>query len=409
MADIDRGVGRPGSDGPDLGGLDEDILTADLEADLVDDLGDDGLGEDALGDSGESTEDDESEESEDGFSDDDDDGSFLGGTSGSDGPGFSSSPDSFGFEGDGEDSFDFGDAGGGADHTGSLGSPRGESHGRSGPGEGGTSAGAGSAGPKGSSGSSGKSGGDHGGHGGGHGEGGSISPSSVASTSVVTEPFDLPRPSDFTAAPHEKIDGKKTDDDLDGGGGTDVIKGAKGDDDIDGAGGDDWLRGGHGEDVLDGGAGSDVVDGGKGDDTLSYTLGENAGETDFYDGGKGVDTLQINLSADELTQEMWDELQDLREWMAENYDSKSSTGHSFSDASFRSDKHPVYQTSFGLTVRNIEDIEVHVEGYGVVDLDEGLPGISPDPEPEPEPEPAPESEPARSRASGPLLPSHPAE
>ncbi len=43
MADIDRSVGRPGSDGPDLGGLDEDILTADLEADLVDDLGDDGL------------------------------------------------------------------------------------------------------------------------------------------------------------------------------------------------------------------------------------------------------------------------------------------------------------------------------------------------------------------------------
>ena len=64
MADIDKGVGRPGSDGPDLGGLDEDILTADLEADLVDDLGDDGLGGDALGDTEESTEEDESEESE---------------------------------------------------------------------------------------------------------------------------------------------------------------------------------------------------------------------------------------------------------------------------------------------------------------------------------------------------------
>ena len=84
MADIDRGVGRPGSDGPDLGGLDDDILTADLEADLVDDLGDDGLGEDALGDSDESDEDGESEESEDGESEDDDgdgfgDSAFSGG------------------------------------------------------------------------------------------------------------------------------------------------------------------------------------------------------------------------------------------------------------------------------------------------------------------------------------------
>ncbi len=366
MAEIDKGVGRPGSDGPDLGGLDEDILTADLEADLVGDLGDDGLGEDALGDSDESAEDGESEESEDGSGDDDDDGfgdsafsggfgdgSFLDGTSGSDGPGFSSfSPDSFDFDGDGEDSFDFGDSDGdgdGADHTGCLGSPRGEAHGRSGP-----------------------------------GEGGSVSSSSVASTSVVTEPFDLPRPSDFMGAPHEKIDGKTTAGDLDGAGGGDVIKGAKGADDIDGAGGDDWLRGGRGEDWLDGGAGTDVVDGGKGDDSLVYTLGENKGESDFYDGGKGVDTLQINLTADEF--EMFQsELSALRDWMAEYYDPKSSTSAGFNDASFHSDKHPIYQTSFGLTVRNIENIEVHVEGYGVVDLDEGLPDISSDPAPEPEP------------------------
>ena len=144
MAEFDKGIGRPGSDGPDLGGLDEDILTADLEADLVDDLEDDGLGEDALGDSDESAEDGESEEPEDGSGDDDGDGfgdsafsggfgddSFLAGTAGTDGFGFSfSSPDSFDFDGAGEDSFDFGDvddAGHGADHTGSLGSPRGES------------------------------------------------------------------------------------------------------------------------------------------------------------------------------------------------------------------------------------------------------------------------------------------
>ena len=140
MADIDKGVGRPGSDGPDLGGLDEDILTADLAADLVDDLGDDGLGEDALGDSDESAEEDESEESEDSSGDDDGDGfgdsafsggfgddsspggSFLGGSAGTDGSGFSSSSsDSFDFDGAVEDSVDFGDsgdAGGGADRSG---------------------------------------------------------------------------------------------------------------------------------------------------------------------------------------------------------------------------------------------------------------------------------------------------
>ena len=121
-------------------------------------------------------------------------------------------------------------------------------------------------------------------------------------------------------------------------------------------------------------------------------MGENKGETDFYDGGKGVDTLQINLTTDEFKL-FQSELSALRDWMAENYDPKSSASHSFSDASFRSDKHPIYQTSFGLTVRNFEAIEVHVDGYGVVDLDEGLPEIASDPAPEPEPEPAPEPDP----------------
>ncbi len=170
-----------------------------------------------------------------------------------------------------------------------------------------------------------------------------------------------------------------------------------------GAGGDDWLRGGHGEDMLDGGAGSDVVDGGKGDDTLSYTLGENKGDSDFYDGGKGVDTLQINLSADELTQEMRDELQDLREWIAETADPKRSESHSFSDSSARSAKHPIYETSFGLTIRNIESLEVEVEGYGPVDLDGGLPDFDLVPDPDPEPEPTPDPEPAPEPTADPVV------
>ncbi len=124
--------------------------------------------------------------------------------------------------------------------------------------------------------------------------------------------------------------------------------------------GDNWIRGTHDDDVLDGGAGNDVVDGDRGDDTLIYDLGENEGATDYYDGGKGSDTLVIKMTTEQFA-EHEAELADLENWMSENANEKRSESHGFNDASANSAKHPVYETSFGLTVRNIENLEIKIE------------------------------------------------
>ncbi len=208
-----------------------------------------------------------------------------------------------------------------------------------------------------------------------------------------------PSPSEVASHRDELILGKGGGDALPGGDGVDDIRGFKGEDTLDGNGGDDWLRGGHGADTLDGGAGSDVLDGGKDADVLIYTLSENLGASDYYDGGKGSDILQINLTADEY-RALQEELIDIRDWIAENSDPKSSSSHGFNDASANGPHHPIYETSFGLTIRNFEDLRIEVEGYGEVSLDEGLPEADPAPEPEPTPDepiiverpPAPEDE-----------------
>ncbi len=155
------------------------------------------------------------------------------------------------------------------------------------------------------------------------------------------------------------IRGDGADEELVGTAGMDDIRGFKGSDVLNGNRGDDWLRGGHGDDVLDGGAGSDVVDGGKGDDVLEYTLSENAGETDFYDGGKGTDTLKLNLTQAEYDLHA-DEIAELETWIADNANPKSSTSHGFNDQSAYSGKHPVYETSWGPTVRNFEKLEINI-------------------------------------------------
>ncbi len=182
-----------------------------------------------------------------------------------------------------------------------------------------------------------------------------------------------PVPATTASARDDLIHDDKSDETLAGGPGIDDIRGFKGDDALDGASGDDWLRGGHGDDVLDGGAGSDVVDGGKGDDVLEYTLSENAGETDHYDGGKGVDTLRLNLTAAEY-ENLKDELEELDAWIAETANPKRSESHGFSDKSAHSAKHPVFETSFGLTVRNFESLEVNI-----VDTEETAPEAKADP------------------------------
>ena len=70
MAEYDKEDGRPGSMGPDLDALDEDLLSADLEADLDGEFGEDALDEGDPGDSGDPGLDDEFEVSDDDKDDD---------------------------------------------------------------------------------------------------------------------------------------------------------------------------------------------------------------------------------------------------------------------------------------------------------------------------------------------------
>ncbi len=365
MAEYDKEDGRPGFLGPDLDALDEDLLSADLEADLDGDIGEEARDEGGLGDSGDAGLDGEFEDSDD-ERDDDEGGAFGGpgfsggfgaggflGAGGSGGPDFSFGPSDSGDSGG--ELFDFespppppsvdlggGDddsPGGGLDDAGVSFAPSFDDHSERGLGR-------------------------------GPDRGGSDDAEVEVHSDFIAK-ADRPSPSDFVSGDPTRIDGKKTDDEISGDDGGDVIRGFKGDDTLDGGSGDDWLRGGHGDDELTGGAGSDVVD-----------------------GGKGVDSLKIKLDPEELTEEMWDELQDLRDWMAENANDKRSTGHAFNDAAARSAGHPIYVTSFGLTVRNIEALELEVEGFGPIDLDGDMPVFdeAPEPGPEPEPEPLPEPE-----------------
>ena len=162
------------------------------------------------------------------------------------------------------------------------------------------------------------------------------------------------------------IVGDSDDNLLAGTSGGDYIRGLGGDDTLTGDAGGDWLRGGGGNDTVDGGSGSDVVDGGKGDDLLVFTLSENVGETNRYDGGKGADTLRLNLTLAEF-QAVRAELVELQAFIAENADPSRSTGQGFGNQSANSANQPVFETSFGLTVRNFEALEIFVDGSGPVD------------------------------------------
>jgi len=157
----------------------------------------------------------------------------------------------------------------------------------------------------------------------------------------------------------EYIVSKHGDDMLNGHSGDDFIKSGKGEDVIEGNGGDDVLDGGHGNDRLDGGSGSDVLNADKGDDALIYTLGENTGATDYYDGGKGTDTLVLRMTSEEYALHEV-ELADLAEWIADNSDDRRSSSKQFNDASANSPAHPVYETSFGLHIRHMEELKIEI-------------------------------------------------
>jgi Ca2+-binding RTX toxin-like protein len=137
------------------------------------------------------------------------------------------------------------------------------------------------------------------------------------------------------------------DDTVDGGTGDDVLNGGFGDDALQGGSGNDVLEGGFGNDVLDGGAGSDVVRGGFGSDTGIYSFSENEGTSDFYDGGFGEDTLRMDMTSEKFDLYR-SELLEIQDWM-----NRGSRGR--------------FETSFGLTLRRWDGLDVFVNGEGPVD------------------------------------------
>ncbi|MDH5772742.1 MAG: hypothetical protein OEY84_06360, partial [Rhodospirillaceae bacterium] len=74
-----------------------------------------------------------------------------------------------------------------------------------------------------------------------------------------------------------------------------------------------------------------------------------------------------------MSQEHFDALQDeisqLQDWIADNANEKRSEGHGFKDSSHHSSQHQVFETSFGLTVRNIEELEVEITSAPPVNID----------------------------------------
>jgi hypothetical protein len=152
---------------------------------------------------------------------------------------------------------------------------------------------------------------------------------------------------------HDVVHGTRDNDVLNGTEKNDVIFGLKGDDELLGNGGNDWLKGGKGNDLLDGGAGNDKVFGGKGDDIAVYSVAENAGNSsrgmgDLYDGGKGHDVLQLILTPEELASDaVKADIAAFEAFLAENGSGCGSHGKVFEF------------TSFDLTVRNFEALEVN--------------------------------------------------
>ncbi len=102
-------------------------------------------------------------------------------------------------------------------------------------------------------------------------------------------------------------EGNSSANNIDGGGGDDVISGGDGNDTIDGdqhwyksEDGDDTIFGGAGDDTITGGGGEDVIDGGADDDKIygDHSWNESGGGNDTIDGGAGNDTIYGGAGSD---------------------------------------------------------------------------------------------------------------
>jgi polyhydroxyalkanoate synthesis regulator protein len=143
---------------------------------------------------------------------------------------------------------------------------------------------------------------------------------------------------------------RRGNDTVDGGAGNDRILADDGDDVLFGGEGDDSLFGENGNDTLDGGEGNDRVSGGRGDDTGIYRLAENAAYSNYYDGGTGNDTLRLVLTqAEANSADILADIDAFRAFLAQNNEPDRAGNPTF------------HFTSFDLTVRNWEKLEVEVE------------------------------------------------
>ena len=123
----------------------------------------------------------------------------------------------------------------------------------------------------------------------------------------------------------------------------DTIIGTAGDDVISGGRGVNVLHGGDGNDILNGGSSKSQLYGEAGDDVLVYTYGKYARAN--CDGGDGVDTLRAYFAN------------------ADDYDAASDALANLQQIIAGGDTDtPVEVEQLGLTVQNVENLEVFVDG-----------------------------------------------
>ena len=121
----------------------------------------------------------------------------------------------------------------------------------------------------------------------------------------------------------------------------------------------DKIAGTSRNDVLDGGAGSDEVNAGSGNDTLIYTMAQNAGARDRYDGGSDTDTLRLNFTATEwASASVRADVSRYLAFLAPVVGAKGE--HEKGDAE-RGEGWFSFK-AFGLEVRNVENLQVYVNG-----------------------------------------------
>jgi len=159
------------------------------------------------------------------------------------------------------------------------------------------------------------------------------------------------------------IYGGNGNDDISDDGGNAIIYGEDGDDTIDGSfweyehalldggNGDDIISGGRNVDTLIGGQGSDVIRGDDGNDIIKHVVAENLGDTDLVFAGEGSDTLQLYFTSAEYTSVVQSELQAYEDFIIANSDVFEDDGDIFFTF-----------TSFDLSVSDVENLEVFVDG-----------------------------------------------